>query len=625
MCGVCGVYSISGQSSIDVNALKRMNDLLSHRGPDEEGLFIDDANGIGLGHKRLSIIDLDEGQQPMSLKAGDEEFTITYNGEIYNYIELKEELEKMVYKFKTNSDTEVLLMSYLEWGEDCVSHFNGVWAFAIWRASDKSLFISRDRIGEKPLYYYLDRDRIYFASELSPLLNTNLKITPNFEVLKLYLLLCFVPAPHTFYKEIKQLEAGHNILIQGGSVTFKKYWDLPLIDESSLLKNTPKVQKEFEVLLQDSVRLRMRSDVPFGAFLSGGLDSSSIVSIMSQYSNNEVSTFSIGSEEKDFDERALARMVADQYATSHHEKVVEPEIYEDSLVKVLDHFGEPFGDSSAIMTRIVSDLASQHVKMVLTGDGGDEVLSGYTTYQGEKFASYYQKIPRLVGKSIPQIISFLSQPLSNRYRYKANRVSSVLKSSLLSFVDRLSIKTGQLSPYLINQLTDINAKKIGWEEFYHNKFSFLPVSLNNFYRLMYWNLKVSLPDDMLRKVDRMSMACSLEARIPFLDHRLIELMVAVDKKVKMNKFQRKSILRNTTAKSLPKPLLRAKKMGFSVPMREWFKKAELLKSVRDLGDLHEHLDRTVWTRILENNQAGQLDAGNFIWSVAILKKWIERL
>ena len=625
MCGVCGVYSISGQSSIDVNALKRMNDLLSHRGPDEEGLFIDDANGIGLGHKRLSIIDLDEGQQPMSLKAGDEEFTITYNGEIYNYIELKEELEMMGYKFKTNSDTEVLLMSYLEWGEDCVSHFNGVWAFAIWRASDKSLFISRDRIGEKPLYYYLDRDRIYFASELSPLLNTNLKITPNFEVLKLYLLLCFVPAPHTFYKEIKQLEAGHNILIQGGSVTFKKYWDLPLIDESSLLKNTPKVQKEFEVLLQDSVRLRMRSDVPFGAFLSGGLDSSSIVSIMSQYSNNEVSTFSIGSEEKDFDERALARMVADQYATSHHEKVVEPEIYEDSLVKVLDHFGEPFGDSSAIMTRIVSDLASQHVKMVLTGDGGDEVLSGYTTYQGEKFASYYQKIPRLVGKSIPQIISFLSQPLSNRYRYKANRVSSVLKSSLLSFVDRLSIKTGQLSPYLINQLTDINAKKIGWEEFYHNKFSFLPVSLNNFYRLMYWNLKVSLPDDMLRKVDRMSMACSLEARIPFLDHRLIELMVAVDKKVKMNKFQRKSILRNTTAKSLPKPLLRAKKMGFSVPMREWFKKAELLKSVRDLGDLHEHLDRTVWTRILENNQAGQLDAGNFIWSVAILKKWIERL
>ena len=612
MCGICGIYDFQG-NKVDDKALERMNDLLDHRGSDEEGLFID--NNVGLGHKRLSIIDLAEGQQPMSLKAGGEKFTITYNGEVYNYLELKKELEKMGHRFKTHSDTEVILVSYLEWGESCVEHFNGMWAFAIWKRSDKSLFISRDRMGEKPLYYYLGEDQIYFASELSPLLNLNLKVTLNFEVLKLYLWLSYVPSPYTFYKEIKQLEAGHNIHIKGGgAVKFKKYWDIPLIDDASSLKNAQKVQEEFEVLFQDSVRLRMRSDVPFGAFLSGGLDSSSIVSIMSQYSNNKVSTFSIGFEENEFDERVLARMVADQYATNHHEKIVQPEIYEESLEKVIIHYGEPFGDSSAIPTGIVSDFAAQHVKMVLTGDGGDEVLSGYTTYQGEKFASYYHKIPCFIGKRIPQIVSFLSQPLNNRYKYKADRIANVLESSSLPFVDRLGFKNAHLAPHLINQITSINADKIEWNEFYNDRFSSLPSKLSNFYRLMYWHLKVSLPDDMLRKVDRMSMAYSLEARIPFLDHRLIELMAMVDHHIKMKGFERKSVLRKTIARK-----------GFGVPIREWFKQLELLKSVSDLGDLHEHLDRKVWTDILKDNQAGKIDAGNFIWSVAVLKKWIERL
>ncbi|MEO9483351.1 MAG: asparagine synthase (glutamine-hydrolyzing) [Ekhidna sp.] len=623
MCGICGSYFLDSAFEVHQSALKRMNDELVHRGPDEEGFFVN--GNVGFGHKRLSIIDLSEGQQPMRISRGDEELVITYNGEIYNYIEIREELIKLGYKFRTNSDTEVILNSYLEWGEQCVEHFNGMWAFAIWKKSDNSLFLSRDRMGEKPLYYFSDSDGIHFSSELPSLLKSGISVTPNFEILNLYLLLCYVPAPYTFYKNISILEAGHNILVKNGKIEIKKYWDLPEIDNESTLRNKDEVYEQFDFLFKDSVKLRMRSDVPFGAFLSGGLDSSSIVSIMDQFSDHRVKTFSIGFDEKEFDERDLAKLVSKKYNTEHYEKVVHPDSYDTSLANVVKHYGDPFGDSSAIPTGIVSSFAAEKVKMVLTGDGGDEVLSGYTTYQGEKFASAYQRVPSLVGKNLPRILSKGSSFLKGGFKYKANRATNVLHSSSLPFADRLKNKAGQIDPVLIDKLVLPKSGNITFHDFYQQRFKYLDAELNNFYRLMYWHLKVSLPDDMLRKVDRMSMSHSLETRIPFLDHRLISMMINVDHSIKMEGYERKSVLRHTIAKNLPAQLLKSGKKGFRVPVREWFKKESLLKSIRNLGELENFIDGKKWREILESNQSGKLDAGNFIWTVAVLKKWSEDL
>lgn len=621
MCGICGAYSLNLDLKIEKSILKPMNDELIHRGPDEEGFFIE--GNVGFGHKRLSIIDLSEGQQPMRVGIGDQELVITYNGEIYNYIEIRKELRRLGYNFETSSDTEVILNSYIEWGEECVNHFNGMWAFAIWKRSDNSLFLSRDRMGEKPLYYYIDDKIIYFSSELPSLLKSGLKTKPNFEVLNLYLLLCYVPAPYTFYKDVFLLEAGHSIVIRDGRVKTKKYWDLPYVENGSTNKSKNEIHEEFDYLFRDSVKLRMRSDVPFGAFLSGGLDSSSIVSVMDQYSDHRVKTFCIGFDEKEFDERDLARLVADRFNTDHHEKNVNPDSYEISLAKVVKHYGDPFGDSSAIPTGIVSEFAAKNVKMVLTGDGGDEVLSGYTTYQGEKFALTYQKFPSLIGRTIPRVLSTGSSFLKGNLKYKINRTTNVLHSSSLPFVDRLKNKAGQIDPNLIDGLIKPTSGNITFNDFYNERYKNLDTDLNNFYRLMYWHLKVSLPDDMLRKVDRMSMSHSLETRIPFLDHRLVSLMVNVDHSIKMEGYERKSVLRNTIAKNLPNQLLKSGKKGFRVPVREWFKNESLLKTVRDLGELEDYIDGKKWKRILEDNQMGRLDAGNFIWTVAVLKKWSE--
>lgn len=618
MCGIAGILHFDASRTVDKEVLWKMTEALKHRGPDGEGFHVN--RNIGLGHRRLSIIDLEGGEQPMTDASS--QVTISYNGEIYNYIELRQELVSLGYAFRTNSDTEVILKAYCEWGEQCLEKLNGMWAFALWDNNKQKLFLSRDRMGEKPLYYTVLDNTFLFASEIKSLLKYGVEIKKNLEFLEVFMSLGYLCAPDTFYNGVKQLEPGHYLSVTPKGVEKNvRYWDLPEIDERDMLTNKSKVHEEFEAIFKDSIRIRMRSDVSYGAFLSGGLDSSSIVALMSEISSKKVKTFTIGFEDKAFDESKLAQLVAEAFDTNHSQNIATPDTFEYSLQKVIDHHDEPFADVSSIATGMVSSHASQKVKMVLTGDGGDEVLSGYTTYQGELFASQYAKVPALVRNSLPFLLDKIRTPLRGSLRYKMDRVLNVINASKVDFDQRLISKSEQSDSSVVKKMLS-STSGVSIEEYMSSLMSDCPYK-DNFYKLMFFNLKYSLPGRMLTKVDRMSMAYSLETRVPFLDYRLIDLMVKVDKHVKMAGYERKSVLRSTVGQRLPKALLKASKMGFGVPVREWFKEPSFDGYLNDLKGMDLGINGKELDKVILDNRLGKKDFGNLIWSLVVLKKWMN--
>lgn len=619
MCGITGILHYSDRT-VDRDVLSLMTGTLVHRGPDAQGLYVSD--NIGLGHRRLSIIDLQTGDQPLA--SDDTSTVIVFNGEIYNYLEIREELQSAGVRFRTASDTEVILRAYERWGVSCQERFNGMWAFAIWDAGRKELFLSRDRIGEKPLYYCEYDNSFLFGSEAKSILEYGVPAEPDMEMLELYLTLGYVPAPHSFYRRLNKLLPGHFIIVRDGKVTGKAYWEFPQVAENDMRSDAAVVMSEFEGLLRDSVKLRMRSDVPFGAFLSGGLDSSCIVALMSEESAHAVETFTIGYEEESYDERFLASQVASRFNTNHHEFVVGKAVFEDALTKTLHHYDEPFGDSSAIPTGIVSREASHFVKMVLTGDGGDEVLSGYSSYQGEKFSAMYRKIPGAFQGVMPAIAGLLGAFTKGSLRYRLNRVESVTASASLPFERRLMNKLAWVPPAVIKSLLGASSHVYPAEDYISDVLGRCSFT-DPFYRLMYFHFAVTLPDGMLTKVDRMSMAHSLETRLPFLDHRIVELMAGVGKEVKMRGYERKSVLRATVGSRLPDEILNAPKKGFAIPLREWFKGDSFSARLSGIDAGNLGIDAGVAERIILDNRAGKKDYGNFIWMLVLLDQWRKSL
>ena len=622
MCGISGFFHFDVNRPAKSDVLKKMTDVISYRGPDDEGFYL--KQNLALGHRRLSIIDLCTGEQPMF--SDDNKIALIFNGEIYNYIELREELIKLGNKFTTSSDTEVIINAYRTWGVDCQKHFNGMWAFALWDDSSQRLLLSRDRIGEKPLYYSKFDDTFIFGSEIKTIIAYGTPEKPRVDMTELYLSLSFIPAPYTFFENIYQLMPGKYLLVDRSGVKEESYWDLPDISEKDLIRDKNYIEKEFARLFDDAVRIRMRSDVDFGAFLSGGLDSSCVVSAMSNHTSKTIQTFTMGFENKEYDERFLARLVADKYKTNHHEGIVSSEHFDEALNKVLHQYDDPFGDSSAIPTGHISKYASQYVKMVLTGDGGDEVLSGYTTFQGEKFASQYQLLPKPVRKLLPQLVKLSAAPFRGNIRYKLNRVSKVLESSNLTFEKRLLSKLCHTSPENIAQIISPETKSISFFDYYEGVMKNCRFK-DPFYKLMYFQHKVTLPGDMLTKVDRMSMAYSIETRIPFLDHRIVELLFSVHKNIKTTGYINKIILRNAVANhSLPKELLAASKKGFRVPLRDWFKEENLNTKIRDI--IFANNNNAVFNangieKLINENKDGKSDVGNFIWMTIVLKKFLD--
>jgi asparagine synthase (glutamine-hydrolysing) len=629
MCGITGFLRLDGAAGPVTprehcgearRQLRAMTDACAHRGPDGEGFF--DDGTCALGHRRLAIIDLATGDQPMANLRGD--CVIVFNGEIYNYLELKAELEGRGHRFRTRSDTEVILAAYDEWGDACQSRLNGMWAFALWDSRRRRLLVSRDRLGEKPLHYALHDGRLWFASTMRSLIAGGVPPEKCLDMIEVYLVLGYVPAPHTFYRHIRRLPAGHCLVAEAGSPPqVSAWWDLPAVPEAAMLTDRKHVDQRFEDLFDDAVRIRMRSDVPFGAFLSGGLDSASIVSSMARVSDEPVRTFTIGFDDREFDERELARLVAERFGTRHREEVVQPETLAHALKMIARHTDQPFGDSSAIATELVSRAARHHVTMVLTGDGGDEVLSGYTSYQGEKFAAQFQELPSPLRVAAPALARGVGRLTGGGLRYKMNRVRDVLESSGQPYRERLISKMAWAPLHQVKALLAPAPDRVSIEEYLDDFMGRCPWS-DPFYRHMYFHLKLSLPDDMLVKVDRMSMAHGLETRVPFLDYRLVELMIGVHRDVKMNGYERKGVLRRTVARRLPPAVLSAPKRGFAVPLRGWFQKESARPFLDDMRQgLDGMVDRAILDQVIRENASGAEDRGNFLWMLTILSGWLS--
>jgi len=557
MCGIAGFYHLERDKTSRPDLLKRMTDTLIHRGPDGEGYF--QEGQVALGHRRLAIIDLQSGQQPMYRQ--NRELVLVFNGEIYNYLELRDDLKKLGHEFISSSDSEVILAAYQQWGTACVSRLNGMWAFALWDARQKRLFCSRDRAGEKPFFYTVVDGTFVFGSEPKVLFEFGLRKKFDLQHLEAYLCFGYVPGPDSLFENVRKLEAGHNLIVSDGAFRAEEYWDVDFTPDPTLGERPEETREKFAELFADSVRLRMRADVPFGAFLSGGLDSASVVSVMPSFSNEPVSTFTIGFQEQAFDERGLAKLVAAKFLTQHTETVVSLDSGIRSIDFLSKFFDEPFGDSSALPTYWVSNQARKHVTMVLTGDAGDEVLSGYPVHQSEKIATLLSAVPSGADRALIGGLQWLGLVTKSS---RVKRVTKLYETARLPLGERIVQKQNSIPTHIRNELLDRRYDIVPPIEYVDRILKRRP-EYNQWNKLNYWLFKASLAEDMLVKVDRASMANSLETRVPFLDYRLVELLAKIPERMKMPRLVRKDLLRRSVAKRLPSELLRAPKRGFTAP------------------------------------------------------------
>ena len=594
MCGIAGIFGLE-----DRKLARRMINRMKHRGPDDEGYYFD--TNISLGMCRLSIIDVEGGQQPIYNEEGS--ICVVSNGEIYNFRELSEELENKGHKFHTRSDTEVLVHLYEEYGHNLIKKLNGMFAFAIWDSTKKELFLARDRLGIKPLYYTITNNGFIFASEIKAILECE---TVNREVDKTalanYFSLRYVPAPRTMFEDIMKLKPAHYLVVNKEGIQERCYWDLNC---APMNESQDYFEEKIIGGLQESVRERLIADVPLGAFLSGGMDSSIIVALMSQLTDEPIKTFSVGFVGEEFDERTHASYVADYFGTDHHEIEVKIDRL-DLLPRIVAHFDEPIADPAAIPTYLISEFARKSVKVVLTGEGGDELFGGY---QSElKFNRYLSLVPNPLRKSLK-----LVDVIPSKYTaFLSSRVNEVESYSLRS--------EGYDNPYVLNIKTDNNEDvKNMVEKSFQDKPDYLC-------KMVYFDTKYWLPDELLMKVDKMSMANSLEARVPFLDHRFVEFAFNLPSDYKIRNGVEKFILRKAAKKILPDNVLKRKKHGFNVPIQIWFRESrDIIDQYLDCGVLNQvkYLNAEKVTRVWDKHKRNRGDYEFFLWKVLNYVMWWE--
>lgn len=620
MCGIAGATRrILGDNP--GFTLDRMNDVMIHRGPDMGEIFYDDH--IGLAHRRLSIIDLsDSGRQPM--QSSDGRYTIVFNGEIYNYPELQDELKGKGYKFVTRTDTEVILNAYIEYGHASLNKLNGMFAFAIWDSEKKELFIARDRLGKKPLYYYYLNGFFAFASEIKSLLEIP-TIQPDIDYSALfdYLKYLFIPHPKSIYQNILKLKPGHYLTYSNEQLKINEYWDVDFSYTSS--ESEEEICDQLFELLKDAVRCRLLSDVPLGAFLSGGIDSSGVVGFMSEISKAPVTTCTIGFKDKAFNEAMYAKEFAASLHANHHEHYVENEPAQ-IIKKLVWHFDEPFADSSMVPTYYVSQMARKHVTVALSGDGGDENFAGYSKYT-------IDQLENKVRKYTPSFLLKIASNLSG----------SFAQSTLLQKIHSLS-STASLSPdlgfYVTNSfITDKQLENLLTPDVRTYLHDYDPSHhITSYYqkangpdhlsKILYTDLKLLLPGDFLVKVDRMSMAHSLEVRSPLLDYRLVEFAATIPSKYKLYGNQKKYILKNSLSRILPEGILSRKKHGFESPINNWFRhelknltveslfKNKILKQFFEIQEIEK-----IWLQ----HQTGKYQNGTLLWTILMFALWLDQI
>jgi asparagine synthase (glutamine-hydrolysing) len=625
MCGITGKIHLTPQKSVESDLLTAMCRNLTHRGPDEEGYYTKD--NVGLAVRRLSVIDVEGGHQPISNE--DETVWAVQNGEIYNFRELTERLLRLGHRFGTRSDTEVIVHLYEEYGIDFVKHLEGMFAIAVWDEKERRLVLARDRMGIKPLFYAAFEDQLLFASEIKAIAAAGPSLTLNAEALNYYLSLLYIPAPHTIYNEIHKLKPGHILVVQHGKLDVQRYWSLahvhPLEEYS-----VHELQKQLRELLVAAVERQLVSDVPLGFFLSGGLDSSLVVASAREVHNSKIKTFSVGFEDPSYDETSYAQTVANHLHTEHTNITVKPD-FENIIYELADHFDEPFADSSAIPTYYLSGLTRQHVTVALSGDGGDELFAGYLTYQADKLARLYGRVPGILSrKAVPWLVHQL--PVSDtkiNFGFKARRFvdQALLEPGQRHFAWKAFFDEGLKQSLLQKPLLDSLSGHLDGYSPYKSYFDEAP-HFDEITRFQYTDTMVYLIDNNLTKVDRMSMAHSLEVRVPLLDTDIVEFAFRLPDQLKMPGMKLKHFLKESTKGMLPEEIVNRPKKGFNVPMPSWLKGG--LKPVVDhylssqIVSRQGYFNPQTVQRLVDTHMSGGADYSRNIWALLMFNVWVEK-
>lgn len=628
MCGIAGIFHLETAKPVDPERVKRMTDAIAHRGPDGSGVWT--APGVGLGHRRLSIIDLEGGAQPMH--SDDEALTLSFNGEIYNFRELRKELEAEGYAFQTHSDSEVILQGWRHWGADCVSHFHGMFAFAIHDARTKQLFLARDRLGVKPLFYAPIADgSIIFGSELKALTaHPALRREADLAAVDDYMAFGYVPEHACIIRGVKKLPAGYSLLLQQGRALPQpvQYWD---IDFSKRVRgNQTELSEELLRLMRQGVTSRMVADVPLGAFLSGGVDSSSVVALMAGHSRQPVKTCSIGFDVGALDESEYAELIARRFATDHRSRKVAADDF-GLMDKLAYHFDEPFADASALPTYRVCELAREQVTVALSGDGADEALAGYRRHV------FHHKEEQLRGLLPQNLRGPLFGGLGNLYP-KADWAPRPLraKTTLLSlartgpqgYTDAVSLTNPAQRNALYSQRMRGSIGGYRAEDAMERLMANAPAQ-SGLDQAQYADMKLWLPGDILTKVDRTSMAVGLEAREPLLDHRLLEFAASLPEKMRIRGGQGKWLMKKTMEGYLPKNILYRPKMGFVTPIDQWFRgpladEARALSTSLTFSQMDLFNSKAI-AKAAEDHIAGRVNNGRLLWQLVMLEKSLSKL
>jgi asparagine synthase (glutamine-hydrolysing) len=620
MCGIAGKLYFDQERKVTQQELLFMTDSLVHRGPDSEGAWVD--GNIGLAHRRLAIIDLSTAaSQPMSNEDGS--VWITFNGEIYNFQELRRELEERGHVFRTHSDSEVIIHAYEEYGRGCLERLRGMFAFAIWDARTRILFCARDRVGKKPLFYFLGHDRFLFASEIKSLLtDTAVPRQPDPVALDHFLALGYVPGPRTAFLGIQKLPPAHWLEIRDGQIEIGRYWKLCYTPKRKLFMEDAIAELRWR--LAEAVRLRLVSDVPLGAFLSGGVDSSAVVLHMAEAMNRPVRTFSVGFGAATFDERPFARQVARRYGTDHTELVVEAPVT-DILSRLVWHYDEPFGDSSAVPSYSIAELTRQHVTVVLNGDGADEIFAGYDWYKMDRLIQRGETVPLGMRRWFADLMQHL--PANWRKKTPLWKIARLAEVLVLPPARRYAQWVEHCGPQARHQMyTDAfgeTVKESDPDALFASVFArsdaedWLDIVLDA-------DVNLYLADDLLVKMDRATMAHSLEARSPFLDHELMEFVASLPTNFKQAWGQKKRILRESLRGLVPDVILDRPKMGFSVPLAKWFCE-DLREMTHDLLLSSRALQRGYFnpTEIIKflHKHSLEVDHSAKLWDLLILELW----
>jgi asparagine synthase (glutamine-hydrolysing) len=619
VCGICGKVYLDSARRVEPNEIIAMRDSMRTRGPDAGGIHLD--RHAALGHRRLSIIDLEASTQPMSNESGT--VWISFNGEIYNFDELRKDLIARGYRFRTSGDTEVIVHLYEEFGEECVKHLRGMFTFAIWDSRSDALFLARDRIGVKPLYYALTKEAFLFGSELKALLadpNLHASRTIDLSAVHSYLSFLCVPDPVSIYRGIYKLPAAHTLTFRNGRVQLRRYWDVTFTESRRASE-----QEWCDELLQhlrEAVKIRLVADVPLGAFLSGGVDSSTVVAVMAGLMSRPVKTFSIGFSENSYNEASDAKLVAQHLGTEHTELILVPSDARSLIPRMLEHFDEPFADSSAIPTFFVSQLARQRVTVVLSGDGGDELFGGYPWRQMRPaYQQTLSRAPIAVRRGIARLSRLLPAgvPASNFLRKLDIPYNRYILDAMAVFDEE--DRHGLYSKNMLQELA-------GADPYQHHLANLQGPSDRSWAaRMMEYDLKTYLPNDILTKVDRMSMFNSLEAREPLLDHHLVEFAASMPSEFKIRNGVSKYILKRTMASSLPAAVMTKRKQGFSVPLESWLRnylKDDVLDTLRG-GNQHGIFERRAIDRIANAFFKGDDRRNHQVWALYAFEHWYKQV